>query len=86
MYIWGGENLDLSFRVWMCGGSVQIVPCSRVGHLFRHYLPYKFPSSLGGGDVVDLNLRRVAEVWMGNYAKFYYATLGNKRKKILAAR
>uniref|UniRef100_A0A3Q3WNB9 Polypeptide N-acetylgalactosaminyltransferase n=1 Tax=Mola mola TaxID=94237 RepID=A0A3Q3WNB9_MOLML len=66
--IWGGEQYEISFKVWMCGGQMQDIPCSRVGHIYRKYVPYKVP----GGVSLARNLKRVAEVWMDEYAEYIY--------------
>ncbi|XP_072941507.1 N-acetylgalactosaminyltransferase 6-like [Epargyreus clarus] len=67
--IWGGEQYELSFKVWQCGGRLLDAPCSRVGHIYRKFAPFPNP---GHGDFVGRNYRRVAEVWMDEYAQYLY--------------
>jgi hypothetical protein len=58
----------------MGGGTLEIVPCSHVGHIFRKRSPYKWRS---GVNVLKRNSVRLAEVWLDEYAKYYYQRIGN---------
>ncbi|KAI7809090.1 polypeptide N-acetylgalactosaminyltransferase 5 [Triplophysa rosa] len=69
--VWGGENMEISFKIWMCGGEIEIIPCSRVGHIFRGDNPYKFPKDRV--KTVERNLARVAEVWLDEYKEIFYS-------------
>ncbi|XP_063413499.1 putative polypeptide N-acetylgalactosaminyltransferase 10 [Mytilus trossulus] len=67
--IWGGEQYELSFKIWQCGGKMIDAPCSRIGHIYRKFAPFANP---GVGDFVGRNYKRVAEVWMDEYATYLY--------------
>lgn len=57
-------------QIWQCGGTLEIVTCSHVGHVFRKATPYTFPG--GTGQIINKNNRRLAEVWMDEFKNFFY--------------
>ena len=59
-------------QIWMCGGQLEILPCSNVGHVFRKSTPY----SLGKTFKLQRNLVRLAEVWLDEYKEYYYERIG----------
>ncbi len=69
--IWGGENVELAFRTWLCGGTVVTLPCSRVGHAFR---PLPYSSDSGWQLAWQKNLMRIADLWMGDFKKYFYSS------------
>lgn len=76
LLVWGGENFELSFKVWQCGGRLQWVPCSRVGHIYRPFMPYSFGTMANQrkGPLVLTNYKRVVEVWFDDAYKEYFYT------------
>lgn len=61
--------LTNNLQVWQCGGQLEIIPCSIVGHVFRTKSPHTFPK---GTQVIARNQVRLAEVWMDDYKEIFY--------------
>lgn len=70
MLVYGGENVELGVRVWTCGGSIEIVPCSKIAHIERLHKPYARDLSIP----LRRNALRVAEVWMDEYKRNVYVS------------
>ncbi|CAG2100908.1 unnamed protein product, partial [Medioppia subpectinata] len=78
MVIWGAENIEISLRIWMCGGSIEIVTCSRVGHVFRNKTPYTLPG--GSNYIVWHNTARLAHVWLDDWTHFFFTLYPSARQ------
>uniref|UniRef100_A0A8C8D1Q3 Polypeptide N-acetylgalactosaminyltransferase n=2 Tax=Oncorhynchus tshawytscha TaxID=74940 RepID=A0A8C8D1Q3_ONCTS len=68
MDVYGGENIELGIKVWLCGGSMEVLPCSRVAHIARMKKPYH--SNIASS--TRRNALRVAEVWMDQFKSHVY--------------
>lgn len=73
MDIWGSENIEMSIRIWTCGGIMEIIPCSKVAHIFRKKSPYEWRP---GVNTARNNAVRLVEVWLDDYKKYFYARTG----------
>ncbi|NWX55223.1 GLT15 acetylgalactosaminyltransferase, partial [Promerops cafer] len=62
-------TLQLFFILtWLCGGSVEIIPCSRVGHVYRNH----FPRTFSYEEAIVRNKIRIAETWLGSFKENFY--------------
>uniref|UniRef100_A0A6A7FN03 Polypeptide N-acetylgalactosaminyltransferase n=1 Tax=Hirondellea gigas TaxID=1518452 RepID=A0A6A7FN03_9CRUS len=75
--IWGGEQYNLSFKVWQCGGRMLDVPCSRVGHVFRG--THTNRPIAKQQNYLSKNYKRVALVWMDEYIEALYKKMPELR-------
>merc|ERR1712146_125221 len=64
---WGGEHIEMSLRTWRCGGRIEVVPCSRLGHVFRAKNPYVVHPMQ-----VVVNQKRAALVWLDSHLEDFY--------------
>ena len=65
------ENLDLSFRAWMCAGGVFMAPCSHMGHIYKPRQSFTDAVEADKNWLIDA--ARVAEVWLDEYKQYFYA-------------
>lgn len=49
--------------MWLCGGSIEVIPCSKIAHIERAKKPYLPDLSV----TMKRNALRVAEVWLDEY-------------------
>ncbi|XP_036212136.1 inactive polypeptide N-acetylgalactosaminyltransferase-like protein 5 [Myotis myotis] len=68
MNLWGAENLELSLRIWMCGGQLFILPCSRVGHVDRNIIQ-NVTQVL---KALRYNNLRLVHVWLDEYKEQFF--------------
>lgn len=76
LLVWGGENLEMSFKIWLCGGRLQEVPCSHIGHVFRAFTLSRKHENVS--DFQAWNNKRIAEVWMDDYKQHVYRRNPNR--------
>eukprot|EP00397_Hematodinium_sp_SG-2012_P014273 GEMP01014505.1.p1 GENE.GEMP01014505.1~~GEMP01014505.1.p1 ORF type:complete len:637 (+),score=139.26 GEMP01014505.1:563-2473(+) len=65
---YGGEEMEISFKIWQCGGKMQSIPCSRIGHVFRTGKYWQGLVFSVGPHVITRNKLRAAAVWMDDAA------------------
>eukprot|EP00922_Rhytidocystis_sp_ex-Travisia-forbesii_P029897 GHVS01043852.1.p1 GENE.GHVS01043852.1~~GHVS01043852.1.p1 ORF type:complete len:636 (+),score=65.96 GHVS01043852.1:230-1909(+) len=69
MLEWGGENIEQSIRVWLCGGEIYVVRDSQIGHIFNR--PAKPNPENKLVRRVQTNQKRAALVWLDKYYKYF---------------
>jgi polypeptide N-acetylgalactosaminyltransferase len=81
MGYWGTENIEMSIRLWTCGGRIEMTPCSHVGHIFLDAT--RAPKYVRESGIK--NQIRFAEVWLDDYKNIFYEHYNIQPNNIEAA-
>eukprot|EP00921_Rhytidocystis_pertsovi_P022648 GHVQ01036148.1.p1 GENE.GHVQ01036148.1~~GHVQ01036148.1.p1 ORF type:complete len:1019 (-),score=239.95 GHVQ01036148.1:799-3450(-) len=77
LMIWGGENIEQSIRVWLCGGEIVVARDSVVGHVFRTSFPYSVD-----GKKTLVNKVRTAVGWLDEYKEKFFQAYEPSRSQV----
>lgn len=66
---WGGENLDQSLRMWLCGGEIVVATDSQVAHMWRVGNDARTGARYKHVGDTSKNRARAVYAWYGEFAK-----------------
>lgn len=82
MKLYGGEEMEIGFKAWQCGGGILALPCSRVGHIFRTDKFWKGQVYKVPFEEIIRNKRRAAEVWLDEYKEIAFLAMSDLPKNM----
>lgn len=80
MKLYGGEEMEISLRLWECGNTLECIPCSRVGHVFRTGKYWQGQVYPVPGHVIIKNKLRASYMWLDEYARIAHNVMGDLPK------
>lgn len=60
----GGEQYEMSFKIWQCHGRMLETACSRVGHIYRLRKKFSHLDPYRGSDMKHMHLGYLYRVSM----------------------
>jgi polypeptide N-acetylgalactosaminyltransferase len=68
---WGGENIEISLRTWLCGGDIVVARGAVVDHAFRTQFPYKVDAYAYVGTCQPFELLAATGIFFSIFFFFY---------------
>lgn len=95
LYVWGGENMELSLKIWLCGGRLVQVPCSNTGHMYRTRDIHKWTNDIFDDQLINKlrinetgvykaygvpNMNTMSKIWLRNNIRVASIWLGDAKR------